>query len=106
MDDSTRAEIIIAHKLATQKVAALAVARKTEFDQAVEEERIPFPVESYVELRASTVAAICDAVKVQTPEVKARKRSVAGQSGEKVCIPAADAKSLIEAAGLNEKVPG
>lgn len=107
MDDSTKAEIIITHRLATQKVAALPAARKAEFDKAVAEARMPYPVESYVELRVATVVAICDAIKTPTPESAACRKSVAGHdAGVKVCIGAEVAKKLIEAAGLNEKVSG
>lgn len=107
MDDSTKAEIILAHRSAAQKVAELPARRKAEFDTAVAEARMPYAVESYVELRSATVLAICDAIKSPTPESAACRKSVAGHDGGvKVCIGAEVAKKLIEAAGLNEKVSG
>jgi hypothetical protein len=106
MDESTKVEIQLAYRSAVAKCAALPKAIEAESKAALEESRLPFAVESYVGLRASTVVAICSAIKAPSDEAKSQLKACRNLGGTPVCVSSQTVKALIEAAGLNEKVQG
>jgi len=106
MDETTKVEITLAYRSAVAKCTALAKSVEAETKAAIAEGRLPFAVESFVGLRASTVVAICEAIKAPSDEAKQQLQACKSLGNVDVCIRSQTVKELIEAAGLNEKIPG